>query len=335
MKKQWSKSLLLWATLVTGIAICSVGATAQQLTLTQDGVNLGFTLTTFATLDPGQTGCCGGPFGVALAAPDRVLVYNNANETRYVFHDADGQTPSSAITSTTQDPSGGIAYATSGGNAYGGVSGSQFCQYNVDGTVNHFLTSVTQPPQNGLWTNPTNGHLLAATTVPSIIDIDPLANNGRGSARTVTSGSFDGVAVSPDGTVVYGKSDTNQHVLGYDIATGAQVYDSGSLTGAGLGNPDGTGVITSNNNLNGMLIVNFNGNGSNSGGVGLLDPITNQLTVIANGGTRGDFAEPDVSNGTIFLDYSDKVYRLSCGANCSIGQGVGPCSLPIPQCQAH
>jgi hypothetical protein len=43
----------------------------------------------------------------------------------------------------------------------------------------------------------------------------------------------------------------------------------------------------------------------------------------------------DVTNGTLWLDYSDKVYRLSCGANCSIGQGIGPCSLPEPQCQAR
>jgi hypothetical protein len=329
MKKLLSNSLFRLTTLLAGIAVFSAGAAAQQLTLTQDGINLGFTLTTFATLEPTLTGCCG-PLGVAIAAPDRVLVMDYAAQTRYVFHDADNQTKQTAITSSTQYPSGS-AYATAGGHAYGGVQGQNggFCEYNVDGTVNHFLTGVQQAPSLGMWANPTNGHLLATTAQGTIIDIDPLANNGNGSARTVVNAAGDGVAVSPDGTIVY--NEISSHIYGFNIATGAVVFDSGFLSNG----PDGTGVISSNNNLNGMLIVNFNGNGINTGGVVLLNPTNNQVTVIATGGTRGDYAAADVTNGTLFLDYSDKVYRLSCGANCSIGQGIGPCSLPIPQCQAQ
>ena len=35
-----------------------------------------------------------------------------------------------------------------------------------------------------------------------------------------------------------------------------------------LSSPDGSGVITSTNSLNGDIIVNFNGNGSTTGGIG-------------------------------------------------------------------
>ena len=326
MKKLLLNSLFLAGTLLAAIAISSTSATAQQRP--HPVINLGFTLTTFATLNPGLQGCCG-PFGVAIAAPDRVLVFNLYNNIRYVFHDADGQTEQTAITSTTQAPSGVWRTATAGGLAYGGIQGGQFNQYNVDGTVNHYLTGVTVSAKNGMWGNSTNQHILATSNVPSIIDIDPTANGGIGSFRTVTSGGFDGIAVSPDGTVVYGESDNNHHILGYNIATGTQVYDSGSLSGANLGNPDGTGVISSNNNLNGMIIVNFNGNGTNTGGVALLDPTTNQLTVIANNGTRGDYAAPDTNNGT-----SSSITPTRCIASpavriASIGQGVGPCALPV------
>src|SRR5690348_802706 len=102
-----ASSTLFLGTLILAIA---ASASAQVLTLTQDGINLGFTLTTFATIDPGNTGCCNGPFGVAVAGPDRVLVYNNLDATRYVFHDTDGQTLGSAISSTTMNPTNTQAY---------------------------------------------------------------------------------------------------------------------------------------------------------------------------------------------------------------------------------
>lgn len=324
----------LYAALLLGISVLAIvvnmgaAADAQVLTLTSDGTTLGFTLSTFATLDPGNSGCCAGPFGVAVAAPDRILVFNNENGTRYVFHDADGQTIGTAITSTTTNPTGTLAYATAGGSAYGGTAqGGQFAQFDSSGNVVKVLTGVPQTTDLGMWGNPNNGHILATTAQGTIIDIDPAGNGGTGSSRTVVNAAGDGVAVSPDGTVVY--NEISSHIYGFDIATGTQVFDSGFLDNG----PDGAGVITSDNNLNGMILVNFNGNGFNSGSVGLLDPATNQLTIIADGGTRGDYVAADVTNGTLFLDYSDVVYRLSCGQHCSIGQRIGPCALPAPKCQ--
>ena len=319
------KSAVLFEALTLGITVlaivASMGTTAnaQTLTLTPAGISFGFTLSTFATLDPGNTGCCDGPFGVALAAPDRVLVYNNLDGTRYVFHDVDGQTKGSAITSTTMNPTGALAYATAGGLAYGGTTQfGQFAQYGTSGNVIKILTGVPETTLRGMWGKPVDGHILATTLQETIIDINP---SGTGSSRTVAGGpsfGWDGLTVSPDGKTVYGESGGS--IFGFNIATGHQVFNSGFLAGG----PDGMGVISSNNQLNGDLIVNFNGNGVNTGFVDLLDPNTLQLTVIASGGTRGDYASPDPTNGTLFLDYSDKVYRLSCGPNCGIGNNPTP-----------
>ncbi|MGB7465210.1 MAG: PEP-CTERM sorting domain-containing protein, partial [Candidatus Acidiferrum sp.] len=109
---------------------------------------------------------------------------------------------------------------------------------------------------------------------------------------------------------------------GYDIATGTLVFTSAP---AHFPSPDGTGVISSTNNLNGDIIVN-----NNNGEVDLLDPVTKAVTIIATGGSRGDYASPDTNNGTLFLDFADVVGRLSCGADYSIGGGPPPPSTPEP-----
>jgi len=301
---------------------------SAQLALTSTGTTDGFSLSTFATLDPGNTSCCGGPFGIAVAANGDILVSNANTASIYAFHDVDGQTILSAL-STNPSNSSVNAYATAGGQAYG-VQNSQYVQFNSNGTVNHVLSGVGFGPSLGMWGNPVNGHILAQSG-SGIIDINPTANGGLGTATLVNSTFGDGLSVSPDGLTVY--SEQNGHIIGYSIATGLQVFDSGFLPSnaadiaAGLGNPDGAGVITSTNSLNGDIVVNFNGNGSNTGGIGLINPVTHEFSVIATGGTRGDYVSPDTNNGSLFLDYSDIVARLSCGANCSIG---GPPPVPEP-----
>jgi hypothetical protein len=175
-----------------------------------------------------------------------------------------------------------------------------------------------------MWGNPVTGHLLSTTDSGQVIDIDPNANGGAGSSTVIATPGlvFDGVTVSPDGTIVY--TVENFHIIGRNILSHAQVYDSGLLAGQ----PDGIGVITSSNSLNGKFIVNFN-----AGTVGLLDPSNNSVVTIASGGTRGDYIAVDPSNGSVFLDYSDLVYRLACGASCSIGTPItpsGPSPTPAP-----
>jgi hypothetical protein len=195
-------------------------------------------------------------------------------------------------------------------------------QFNSDGTVNHVLTGVTAGPSLGMWRNPVDGHIIA-TSSAGLIDIDPLAGGRAGSFRVIPfpAGNGDGVSVSPDGKTAY--VEQGGQINGYDIATGALVFQSGPLAGA-FG-ADGSGVISSHNSLNGDIIVNFN-----SGDVGLIDPATKAVTIIADNGNRGDYVSPDTDNGTLFLDYSDTVERLSCGQGCSIGGPSPPPTVPEP-----
>jgi hypothetical protein len=287
---------------------------AQLPTLTAAGTADGFTLTTFATTNPGNTGCCAGPFGVAVASSGNIIV-GTGSGSRYVFKDTNGQTVGSALFTQTNS-SFTTAYATAGGQAYGSDGFGHFVQFNANGTINHILTGVTTGPDLGMWGNPVTGHI-EASSGSGLIDINPLANGGLGSFRVINAGgNGDGVSVSPDGKIAYSEQGS---INGYDIATGALVFSSGAL----FPSPDGTGVISSTNTLNGDIIVN-----NNNGQVDLLNPVTKGVTIIATGGSRGDYSSPDTNNGTLFLDYADVVGRLSCGADCSIG---GPPPPPAPE----
>ena len=301
-----SRKNILYAVLIGLFVVAGLapGVMGQVPTLTAAGTADGFTLTTFATTNPGNVGCCAGPFGVAVASDGNIIVSSTGH--RYVFNDTDGQTQASALF-TQPSSSFTTAYATAGGHAYGSDGLGHFVQFNNDGTINHILTGVTAGPDLGMWGNPVTGHIEASSSA-GLIDINPLANGGLGSFRLINAGgNGDGVSVSPDGKIAYSEQGS---INGYDIATGALVFSSGAL----FPSPDGTGVISSTNNLNGDIIVN-----NNNGEVDLLNPVTKGVTIIATGGSRGDYSSPDTNNGTLFLDYADVVGRLSCGADCSIG----------------
>lgn len=282
---------------------CIEMASGAAPTITAAGTALGFNITTFATLNPGFTGCCG-PMGVTATSNGNVIVYNNRDGKNYVFADVDGQTIGTAITSVANV--GFPAYTNAGGLPYGASSG-RFVQFNDNGTVNHILTNVTPNPSLGMATNPINGHIIATSSV-GLIDIDPLANAGLGSFRVINGVGADGLSVSPDGTTTY--IEASSKIFGYNIVTGALVFTSISFP-----SPDGTGVIISTNpSLNGKVIVN-----DNNGSVFLLDPVANTFVTIATGGTRGDYAANDTNNGSLFLNFSDVVARLTCGPGCFIG----------------
>lgn len=60
-------------------------ALSNSLALTQQGIADGFTLTTFAKTTPGYTGCCSGPFGIAVASTGNVIVGTGSASSLYVF----------------------------------------------------------------------------------------------------------------------------------------------------------------------------------------------------------------------------------------------------------
>jgi len=230
-----------------------------------------------------------------------------------VFADVDGQTYANKLSTTGVIDSFPPAYATSNGSLWGsgGNSGSnagKLIKFNNDGTINTVYNISGLNIQYGLWTNPVNGHLIGEGAF-GLVDVD--VSTATPTFRQINNASSDGVTVSPDGTVVY----TSQ-VAGYNIATGALVFGPVFIAGA-----DGMGVITSNNALNGNIIVN-----TNFGQLIMINPVTHVQTIIATGGTRGDYTTPD-PNGSLLFTQTAEIFRLSCGVGCAIG---GPSTVPEP-----
>jgi hypothetical protein len=229
----------------------------------------------------------------------------------YVFPDVDGQTPASALFTQTTNSFVG-AYAASGGVVYGSTFGGPYFSLNPDGTVNNANAFPGLPSNLGMWTNPVNGHIISQSNL-GLVDIDPVA----GTFRIINGNIFgDGVSVSPDGQTAY--VEVSGCILAVDIATGTP----GACFGTS-GSPDGTGVI-SGGKFDGFIVAN-----TNLGNIDLIDPSLGTFTTIATGGTRGDYTSPDPTNGSLFLDYSDIVARLSC-EGCSFNGGAPePASLAL------
>lgn len=294
----------------TALAIAAAGTAQASAVLTADGVSLGFTLTDFATGLPSTcNGCYGyGPFGMAVvdngSGGTNVLVSDYASSTLYVFNNADGQTPGSAI--TTQASSSGVqAYASLNGVAYGS-NGSTYGSFSSTGVFTPFSISGLPSPYLGLAGDAATGELIAMSN-SGLIAINPTA----GTFRTIVNTFGDGVSVSPDGSIAY--LETAGTVKGYDVQTGALVFSATPPSGGW--SPDGTGVISSTNALNGSIVVN-----DNYGNVFLVDPTgANVVKIATNAGQRGDYTAPDYSNGSLLLAFSTEIARLSCGPNCSIG----------------
>ena len=283
---------------VAAVTLVATGPAHGGLVLTSAGVADGFTLSTYAT------GVGGSNYSFLAAAPllnpnvGTLAVIDYSHGLLRSYADVDGQTYGSALNSVSF-PSA-INIANAGGKTYATQLSTSGGLYQVSNSLG--LTPVTVTggftPIYGFAGNPVSGHLLAYGTGSSgtgIYDINPLT----GANTLIASGSsFDGVSVSPDGTKVYAELNSNE-VRGYNIATHAQVFDFLSTH-----SPDGTGVIAGGP-FNGYVIVN-----NNDGTVSLVDPTGLMQTIIASGGTRGDFTSPDTNDGTLLLSEYDFSYRL-------------------------
>ena len=123
--------------LLSALIACAVVGGAQPagatLALTPDGIADGFVLSTFATTNPGNTGCCSGPFGLGVNSAGNVLV-NTGSGTLYVFPDVDGQTPATALFTQSSNNFVG-AFTSVNGTVYGSTDGGNYESFNLDGTV--------------------------------------------------------------------------------------------------------------------------------------------------------------------------------------------------------
>lgn len=290
-------------------AALAISSSAQAaLTLTPDAIADGFTLTQFYS-DPGATY---GVLGMTNTASGDIIGAGYARGQLARFNNVDGQTPASAVL-TVGAPGTPTSVATVGTTTY--VNALNGGYFSVDQTT--LATTPLALDDNfgagyGLWANTSNGHLLASRYSQGIVDINPLTGHVT---NVVSNGIFfDGVSVSPDGTVVYGADLNGNRIRGYNILTGLEV-----LNVLVPGGPDGSGVI-SGSAFNGFIIANVN-----NGTVALIDPVTSAVRTIATGGSRGDLVGPDRSTGSLMLSQYEGVFRLGIE-----GGTIGGPSVPEP-----
>jgi len=70
----------------------------------------------------------------------------------------------------------------------------------------------------------------------------------------------------------------------------------------------------------------------NYGNVYLINVAANSIALIGtDAGQRGDYTAPDFSTGTLLMDFSTQVERLSCGAGCGIGAAPIQPTTGVPE----
>jgi WD40 repeat protein len=271
--------------------------------LTRAGQDQGFTLSTFASGFPGTNNI--GPLGIVFPSGGGVLVSDYPGNVRLFPSDTDNQTAGTVSQNYGQANATGLTMV--GNNVYMAQQArGAVVQLNPNGTWNQDIVGGLGHA-TGIVTDPANGHLLVSTAgggANLIYDVDPTT----GASRVLFAANVDGLAISPDGKTLYGAGG-NSHVLGYDLATGNLVFDSGAVPGDVDGTALGTGSLAGN------IFAN-----THAGTIVEVNLATGLQTVIAEGGSRGDFAAADPNNGSLLLTQSDSIVRLTPPA----GGGFGP-----------
>jgi hypothetical protein len=268
------------------------GRARADLTLTAAGTAQGLSLSTFISGFP-NSGI--GPLGTAFANDGGVLVSDYNSGTVYRFpSDANGQVASSSLISATFGGNNPNDMAQVGGNIYMTRQGTgDLVQLNQNGTFNQSIVGGL-PAATGLTADPFTGHLFVSTLGNNVIwDVDPIAKT----KVAFVNASADGLSLSLDGRTLY--AEVGGHVLGFDTTTKAQVFDSGFVNTAD-GTAVGAGLFSS------LLFIN-----TNDGRLVEVNLNTLAQTVIATGGSRGDFVTVDPTNDTLLVIQSDRIVRLS------------------------
>jgi len=262
------------------------------MTLTPYGLAEGFSLSTFAT-------GLNSPTSSAATSAGPVLVSSFGGNTVVFPSDADGQDAGGMPTVAN----GAFGLATAGTQIYATLNG--ISEINPDGTVKRGVE--TQAGGYGIAVSPSNGHVI----VGGVNDVDPTVSPAT--VRSFGSGSPDGITVTGDGRYVFLSDYFNSgHILGFDIASGAKIFDSGPTSGA----PDG--LATGDGTLSGKIYTN-----NNDGTVTEIDLGSGAQNVVASGGSRGDLASTDPTNGSFLISQSDRILRLTPPPGGSFGGSGG------------
>ena len=289
----WAALTCLLALVLT--AVLGTARPAQaQLTLTTAGKALGFGLTTFASGFPNSGGV--GPLGIVVTSAGGVMVADYPGNVRLFPTDTDGQNAATVAAAQNYGSSDSFGLAQVGGIIYmAHRSVGNVVQLNPSGTLNRVIVSSSEA--TGMTANPSNGHLFVSDYSNNIYDIDPIAKTSK---VFVSGFPIDGLSLSLDDKTLYGADNSGGHIYGFDTGTGAQVFDSGFIAGGVDGTAAGYGKLAGN------LFVNTNG-----GTLVEVSLATKVQTLIASGGSRGDFVTVDPSNGTLLLTQTDRILRLT------------------------
>jgi hypothetical protein len=294
---------LLWRSLPGLVCLAALVGTAGQaragMTLTAAGASAGFSLSTFADGFPNPGGGGVGPVGITFLSSGAVMVSDYFAGRNAVFGtDTDGQHyAGAALSSTNYGGNNATGLVNFNGSIYEALQGSG-AVIKVDSNGNQISTVATGlSSATGIVGNPNTGNLFVSTPGPgNIWSVNP----NTGVATLFKSGvDFDGMTITSDGSILYGANVANNTIQGYNTTTGALVYQSNTIGGGIDGSALGTGSLAGN------IFVN-----TNNGNLVEVNLMTNAGTLLASGGSRGDFVSVD-PNGTLLLTQTDSVLRLA------------------------
>lgn len=329
-------SLLSWfvsAVVVSaGVAPGATTVTAQ-MTLTPEGVQRGFTLSTFASGFPSASNI--GPISVAYRSDGRVLVTDFADSNIYLLPGhQDGQAGPYPVATAhgpgTHRASGLVQVQDAGQWRYymTRFNSNQVVEIDEDGALLQVI--VTLPKALGIAAYPPDGTVaqlaghLFVTDNNRVWDVDPIAKT---STQFAQLGSLaDGLGFSEDGSLVFVALDGADVIVALDVATQALVWTSPN-TGDG---PDGVAVGLGV--LSGYLYCNYNDGSVWEFGIPG-GPHAGSQFQIATDGSRGDFIAIDPNTvgqdalPSLLLTQSDRILRLTPSAGGWVGP---PSSTTVP-----
>jgi hypothetical protein len=262
------------------------------LGLTQAGKDEGIGISIFAGDFPmiGATG----PIGIAFPSSGGVLVSDYPGNVRLFPNDADGQSASWFPPGQNYGSFNAFGLARLNNNIYmAQQSLGRLVQLNDDGTLNHVVVSGLGFAE-GVVADPAGARLFVSTG-GGIMTVDPVTETGK----LFVNVKADGLLLSADGKTLFAAQNDN-NVKGYDTTTGDVVFNAGTIAGTPDGLVEGTGALIGN------LFVNTNG-----GTIVHVDETTLVQTVVASGGSRGDFAAADPNNGSALFTQTDRIVRLT------------------------
>lgn len=265
-----------------------------DMMLTTAGVDQNLTLSTFATGFPSSSSV--GPLGIAFLPSGGLLVSDYPGNVRLFATDADGQNASSAPVAQNYGGANAVGLAQTGGQIYMTRQATgDLVQINPNGTFNQVIVTG-MPDATGIVADQLTGHLFVSLPNSGVIyDVDPVAKT---KIVFATVADPDGLTMSADGSTLY--AEANGHIIGWNTTSKAQVFDSGAIPGGPDGTAIGAGFFA------GELFVN-----TNSGQLIEINQSTHAQTLLATGGSRGDFVTVDPNNDTLLLTQTDRVLRVT------------------------